>query len=68
MKKIKEINGKQFLIDINSVTTIMVYTSSSNSYLKVRKNEVLKSAETQKIYYYFDDSIFVIPRKVMVIL
>lgn len=67
MKKIKQINGEQFIKDIKSVREVMVYATANYAYLKVSKKEVLREAENSKILYYLTDSIFKVKRNVMVL-
>jgi TolB-like protein len=68
LKKIKVKNGEKFVADLRQVSTILVYASTSSLFLKVRKMDVRKQAQEEKIHYYLTDTIFVVKRMVMVII
>lgn len=67
VKEIKKYNDEQFLKDIKSVRDILVYMPGSHCFLRVLKKDVLKEAETGKIRYTLDDTIFKVKRFAMVI-
>lgn len=67
MKKIRQLNGDQFIKDIKSVREVLVFATENFAYLKVSKREVLREAEDSKILYYLTDNIFVVKRNVMVL-
>lgn len=68
VKKIKENNNNDFLLDIKRVRDVMSYSSLTKCFFKIRKMDVLHQAETNKIRYYMTDQIFKVRRIVMVIL
>jgi len=67
-EKILKHNDQLFLDDLKIVKDVMVLPKHSNAYLHVKKNELLKEAETGKIRYYLTDSLFVVKRMAMVII
>lgn len=68
IKKIKENNTQQFVVDLKRVTECLVITEKSNAYLTVMKKQVKKEAETIKINYRLSTDIYRVGRLVMVIL
>lgn len=68
IKKMRESNEQRFFDDLKMVYEFMVYCHRTNGFFKIRKSEVLKTAETSEIRYYITDKIFVSRRNVMVII
>ncbi len=67
VKKIKTHNSPAFIVDVKKYE-IMAYVRSTGAFLKVRKSEVLETAEKMKINYYITDKVFRNKRNVIVIL
>ncbi len=67
IRKIKQRNKTQFLIDLKSVREVLVYTSQTCEFYKISKRELLKSAQDSCIQYYITDKIFKVKRNSMVI-
>jgi hypothetical protein len=68
VKKIKELNGPQFVADLKRVRNVMCYTSSSRAFFHLKKSDVKKRATEDKIHYYMTETLFVVKRMVMVII
>lgn len=67
IKKILIKNDREFLADIKRVSECMVITNQSNAFLTVKKKQVLKESEIEKIHYYLTKEIYQVGREVMVI-
>lgn len=66
--KILKNNEPKFLKDLKSVTEAGVLAENTGVYFKTLKNEVLKWAETEEIRYYISEDVYMVRRKVMVII
>ena len=67
IKKIKQHNSQEFVDDLKRVSECLVITKKSNAYLTVRKNQLRKEAEDEKIHYYLSTKIYRVGRLVMVV-
>lgn len=67
VKKVRAVNGQQFIDDFKSIHTVMAYASSSKLFLEVPRWRVWEDAKTQKIKYFVTTEIFKNERKVIVI-
>ena len=67
IKQIKKNNSEKFLEDVKLATSIMVFAPSTGVHLEVKKKDIKKEAQTERINYYMTDAIFVVRRQVMII-
>lgn len=67
IKKMRQNNADEFLIDLKSVREVVVWCEKTKDYFKIRKSEILRSAQTKEIRYYITDTIFKVKRISMVI-
>lgn len=67
-KKILQSNVPEFFDDLKKSSEIMVFTGKTRHFFKIRKIELLESAERSEIRYYLTDEIFKVKRTVMVII
>jgi len=68
IKKVRETNSQQFIDDLKKVSEAMVISHKSNAYLTVKKSQLLKEAQNEKIYYRLTREIYSVGRLVMVVL
>jgi hypothetical protein len=69
IKKIKEHPGNTaFLYDLKLCREVMIWVPKTGVYIKIRKSEILKYAESKSIKYEVTSEIFVQKRRSMVIL
>lgn len=65
-KKVREMNGDQFVNDFKRLYSIGMITKSGD-FFHIKKSELWKVAKGEKITYYLTDKIFVSKRTTMVI-
>jgi len=61
-------NPREFLNDLKRVRDVLVYSSTSNIFLKVRKKEVISESKKGTIHYYLSDKVFYNRRLSMIII
>lgn len=66
-KKVRAIQGDQFIQDFKKVNTIVVYADTTGRTFPVQKNDVWDRAKDTKIYYKMTDQVFQSGRLVMLI-
>lgn len=65
--EILKFNSKQFLNDVASVSMVCVITPTTNTLYRIRKSELLVSAEHYHIQYIMTDRLYENGRTVMLI-
>lgn len=65
--KILKNNEPEFIKHVQAATGIYVHASNTGDYFKIRKSELLSSAEERRICYSVDRNLFVIKRMVLII-
>jgi hypothetical protein len=60
-------DNKQFRKDIKKISDVMVYAGTTKNFLRTTKRQALELAKKEKIHYYITDQIFLVKRKVIVI-
>lgn len=66
-KKVRAINGDQFVIDFKRLHSIMARTHTGKLF-HIKKSELWNEAKGEKITYYLTNKIFVSKRTTMVII
>lgn len=66
-KEIRQYNDQRFFDDLKKATSVMVYASSTGTYLSIMKKELLNEARNLKVSYYMTNDVFKVRRLVMVV-
>ena len=67
-KKVRAIQGDQFIQDFKSVRTVVVWAANTGRSFPVLKVDVWQRAKTEKIDYYMTDDVFANGRVIMKII
>lgn len=67
-KKVRAIQGDQFIKDFKSVRTIVVWAANTGRSFPALKLDVWERAKTEKIDYFMTDDVFANRRVVMKII
>ena len=61
-------NDKQFIKDLKSVRDVMAFVGATKQFFNIRKLDIKRAAQTNKIHYYMSDEVFRNRRIVMVVI
>jgi hypothetical protein len=67
-KKVRAVQGDQFVKDFKKVRTIVVWAANTGRSFPALKLDVWERAKTEKIYYFMTDDVFQNRRVVMKII
>lgn len=67
-KKVRAVQGDQFIQDFKSVSTIVVWAANSGRSFPTIKLDVWERAKTEKIDYFMTDDVYANRRVVMKII
>ena len=68
IKKIRQVNGQQFIDDLARVSEVMTRPTDTGEYFYLRKSDVRKAAMSVEIQYYITTHIFIVKRETMVVI
>ena len=68
MKKVRLINGDQFVKDFKSFHTKLVYAGTSSQFFNIKSSELWKMAHEYKINYYLSDKVFLNRRTCFIVI
>jgi hypothetical protein len=68
IKKVREMNGQQFIDDFKRVHTVGAYAYNSESFFTTQRRELWESAKVKKLHYMISRDVYVNSREVIIIL